>query len=119
MDMSGGDFYQVASRGRPLEALRSAAVFAALWAIGTAWSTAIREIAVLVFPHSDMDAVLAELVAAAITTVIALAVSLVAAHDWKCFSSELPTIQSHGSATSTGETSSRSMHSRRSRGSRR
>ena len=69
-------FEERAVRGDAGGALRSAAIYGALWAIGSSWSTAIREIARLVLPEDTMDAVLAELAAAGIVTVVGLGIAL-------------------------------------------
>ena len=79
------EFYEVAARGDALGALKSGAVFGALWAIGSSWSTAIRQIAVIMFPSDTMDKVIAELLAASATTLIGIAIALLAARNWaKC-----------------------------------
>ena len=69
-------FEERAVRGDAGGALRSAAIYGALWAIGSSWSTAIREIARLVLPEDTMDAVLAELAAAGFVTVVGLGVAM-------------------------------------------
>jgi hypothetical protein len=76
-------FHDQASRGEVIEALKVATSYTSLWAIGTAWSTAIRAIVLQLFPHDDMDVVLAELSAAALTTCLALGVAIVVARP--CF----------------------------------
>ena len=78
------EFYEIAARGDAIGALKSGAVFGALWAIGTAWSTAIRQISVMIFPSDTMDAVIAELLAATTTTVIGITIAMVAARKWGC-----------------------------------
>lgn len=75
-------FEESAARGDALGTLRYAAVFASLWAIGNAWSSAIRETTRAVLPDDTLDVVLAELLAAALTTVFGISISLVAARKW-------------------------------------
>lgn len=76
------DFYEQTARGDALGALSTAASFSALWAIGSAWSTAVRAISLQLFPHETMDIVVAEILAAAITTFVGLAIALVSARAW-------------------------------------
>ena len=75
-------FQDHVARGDAASALRSAAVYGSLWAIGAAWSSAIREITRAVFPGEGMDAAFAEAVAAGISTVFGLAIAFAAA--WPC-----------------------------------
>jgi hypothetical protein len=70
-------FDEYTSRGDTWGALRSAATFSALWAIGASWSTAIRAIALELFPHESMDVVWVELAAAGTTTVFGLTISFI------------------------------------------
>lgn len=69
-------------RGDAIGALKAATVNGALWAIGSSWATAIREIARLVLPEETMDAVFAEALAAGITTVLGVCIALAAARTW-------------------------------------
>lgn len=69
------DFQSEVDRGNPFGALRHAAIFAVLWAIGTSWSTAIREIAVLLVGEDTFDVVLAELFAAGVTTILGIGIA--------------------------------------------
>jgi hypothetical protein len=69
-------FEERAVRGDAGGALRSAAIYGALWAIGSSWSTAIREIVRLVLPEDTMDAVLAEFAAAGLVTAVGMGVAL-------------------------------------------
>ena len=71
------DFTQSVQRGDALSALRMASVNGALWAIGSSWSNAIREIARVIVPlRASDDIVLAEILAAAVVTFIGLGISL-------------------------------------------
>ena len=58
-------------------ALTSAAATGTLWAIGLSWSNAIRGITLAIFPADARDVVVGELVAAAITTALGVAVAFV------------------------------------------
>ena len=82
-----GTFYEQTARGDALGALATAASFSALWAIGSAWSNAIRAISLQLFPHETMDIVLAEVSAAIVTTFLGLAIALTISRSWKCCSS--------------------------------
>ena len=72
-------FHEQTQRGDAFGALASAASFSALWAIGAAWSTAIRAISLELFPHASLDVVFAELVAALITTGVGISIALLLA----------------------------------------
>ena len=77
-------FHDAASRRDPVGMLRQAALYASLWAIGSSWSVAIREIVTAIVPTVDDDdgdenewrVVLAELGAAATTTLLAICATL-------------------------------------------
>lgn len=47
-----------------------------LFSIGTSWSTAIRQVSRLVLPEDTADAVLAELLAATLTTALGVGIAL-------------------------------------------
>lgn len=72
-------FEDQARRGDVAGALRSAAIYGSLWAIGSAWSTGIRAIALLVLPEDTMDAVVAELAALGLVTLLGMGISFLAA----------------------------------------
>lgn len=76
------DFHSHVHSGNALSALQTAGVYGALWAIGSAWSTAIRQISVTLFPTDHMDVVVAEIVAATITTILGVGVSMLIARNW-------------------------------------
>lgn len=59
-------------------AVSTAAVYGALWAIGSSWSTAIREVTRLLLPEDTLDAVAAEVVAATLVTFIGVGVAFLA-----------------------------------------
>ena len=64
--------YQAAAlEGDATGVLREAVLHASLWAIGSSWALAIREAVTASFPDTG-DAVVAELLAAAVTTAFAL-----------------------------------------------
>lgn len=77
-------FHEQAARGDAVGALQAAASYAALWAIGSAWSTAIRAISLELFPHATMEVVVAELSAATITTLLAMGLALLASRSTRC-----------------------------------
>lgn len=70
------EFYELAARGDALGACKTAATYAALWAIGSSWATAIRSIALILFPPDERDVVIAELVSASIVTVAGILISI-------------------------------------------
>lgn len=75
-------FHDEVRNGNALAALKASTVSGALWAIALSWATAIREISRLVLPEDTMEAVLAEMVAAGITTALGLGIALLVARDW-------------------------------------
>jgi hypothetical protein len=75
-------FSEYAARGNALGALRSSILTGTLWAIGIAWANAIREITRAVLPQDTLDVVLAELLAAGITTLLGVGVALLTARQW-------------------------------------
>ena len=65
--------------GNTLGSLRSAILTGSLWAIGSAWALSIREIVVIILPVDVKSiGVFAELSAATITTLVGVAISLLA-----------------------------------------
>ena len=75
-------FHDEVRNGNALAALKASTVSGALWAIALSWATAIREISRLILPEDTMEAVLAEVVAAAITTVLGVSIALLVARNW-------------------------------------
>ena len=75
-------FQEQVARGSAVGALRTGAVYGALWAIGSSWSNAIREIARILFPEEDMDAIFAEIIATGLVTLMGIGIALLAAQDW-------------------------------------
>ena len=71
-----------ASRGNALGALRMALINGALWASAISWSNAIHEVTRTVLPEGTMNVVLAELLAASITTFFGVTISLLVARRW-------------------------------------
>lgn len=69
-------FEERAKRGDPLGAFRYAAVAGSLWAIGSSWSTAIRQIAIRLFPQDTVDVVVAELISALLTTGLGVTIAI-------------------------------------------
>lgn len=68
-------FEQRARNRDAVGAVSTAAVYGALWAIGSSWSTAIREVTRLLLPEDTLDAVVAEVVAAALVTIFGVGVA--------------------------------------------
>lgn len=83
-------YVESARRGEVITATRFAILNGSLWAIGLAWSTAIRSIVITLIPSDTRDVVLGELLAALITT--ALAVGLSVLISWKCCRPEPTTV---------------------------
>lgn len=75
-------YIESAGRGEVVNATRYAVLNGSLWAIGLAWSTAIRSIVTTILPTGTRDVVVGELLAAIITT--AFAVGLSVAVSWNC-----------------------------------
>ena len=71
-------FQERARSGDPLGAFRYAAVAGSLWAIGSSWSTAIRQVAITLFPSDTVEVVVAELISALLTTALGIAIAIVA-----------------------------------------
>ena len=70
-------YQEAALEGDATGVLREAVLHASLWAIGSSWAVAIREGVTSAFPDAG-DAVVAELLAAALTTAIALGATFAA-----------------------------------------
>lgn len=71
-------YVQSALDGNVAGMLRFAILSGSLWAVGSAWSTAIRAVVLELLPDSLGSAVGAELLAAACTTALAVGVSYAA-----------------------------------------
>lgn len=69
-------YIESAGRGEIVSTTRYAILNGTLWAIGLAWSTAIRSIVITLIPSDTRDIVLGELLAAVITTVLAVGLSV-------------------------------------------
>lgn len=67
-------------QGNVTDVLQRAILYGTLWAIGSAWSTAIRESAIAILPNTNEEniVVLMELGAATLTTVIAVGIAFIA-----------------------------------------
>lgn len=72
-------YAQSATDGNFVGMMRFAVLNGALWAIGSSWSTAIRSVTLEMIPSELLDVQVSEILAATITTLIALAVSYVTA----------------------------------------
>lgn len=57
-------------------AIRFATINGALWAIGSSWSNAIRETTRALLPNDTIDVVLAEMMAATLTTVLGITIAI-------------------------------------------
>lgn len=78
-------FHQSAERGDFVTTLSYASLNGALWAVGSAWATAIREIMVVLIPRTDDNlVVLTELGSASIVTVSAASVAILIMKTWSC-----------------------------------
>ena len=69
-------FQERAERGDPFGAFQYAAVAGSLWAIGSSWSTAIRQIVRTLLPEDTMDIVIAEVVSALATTGLGISIAI-------------------------------------------
>ena len=76
-------FHQNAAQEDVLNTVRSALIYGALWAIGSAWSTAIRGVAVSLLPPDSSNSIWAELGAATLVTVFGVFISVLASYNWK------------------------------------
>ena len=85
-------FHESAEQGDILNSLRIAIVYGALWAIGSSWSTAIRETVLTFVPNDSDNRAFAELGAAAITTIFGVSVAVVATRNCikMCTQKEIP-----------------------------
>lgn len=94
-------FAESARQGDVANVFKLAVINGALWAVGIAWSTAIREIALIVLPEDTPDAVLAELLAAGVVSVLGVTVALAAGRTW-CRSATLASSSSAPAAPARG-----------------
>ena len=69
-------FYEFVNEGNALGALRLAAINGALWAVGSAWATGTREVALTIVPDDRVDKIIAELFATFLVTVFGVSVAL-------------------------------------------
>lgn len=76
-------FHESTSKGDVILSLKTGIVYGALWAIGSSWSVAIREVVLLLVPENSDNQVLAELGAALLTTTFGVATALLANLDCK------------------------------------
>lgn len=74
-------FQQSAENADIVSLFRIAIIYGSLWAIGSSWSTAIREIVMTLVPNDTDERVWAELGAAAITTFIGIGVAVLSTRD--------------------------------------
>lgn len=75
-------YFESARRGEIVSTTRYAILNGSLWAIGLSWSTAIRSIVITLIPSDTRDIVLGEFLAAVITTVVAVGISV--GISWRC-----------------------------------
>ena len=71
-------FHESAEKGDLVNSFRIAFVYGALWAIGSSWSLAIRAVVVSMVSGGPNKLVLAEMGAAAITTVVGVGIAVLA-----------------------------------------
>ena len=69
-------FYDFVNEGNALGALRLAAINGALWAVGSAWATGTREIALTLVPDDRVDKIVAELLATLLVTIFGVSTAL-------------------------------------------
>ena len=74
-------YVESARRGEVLSTVRYAILNGSLWAIGISWSTAIRAVVAALLPDDTRDVIFGELLAAGITTVFAVGLSMAVAYD--------------------------------------
>lgn len=77
-------FEDQARQGNPIGAFRTALSYASLWAIGSSFSNSIHEISRLLFSDSELDIILAELLATGVTTVLGVTIAILALRDYGC-----------------------------------
>ena len=75
-------FLDSAENGNVGDVLKHGIVNGALWAIGVAWATGIREIALIILPTDSFSKVIGELVAMLIVTIISTFVAVIVAYNW-------------------------------------
>ena len=69
-----------------MSAIQTAVVYGSLWAIGTSWSTAIREMVLVALPNNGTSSnVAGEFLAAVLTTFLAILISTFAVRTTMCF----------------------------------
>ena len=83
-------FEESAKSGSLIDTFRFAAVAGSLWAVGSSWALAIRQIVLEIMPADSGNVVLAELGAAAITTVFGVGIAVLAARYCKCHKRKAP-----------------------------
>jgi hypothetical protein len=83
-------YEQSTVQGDVLQSFRTAIVYGTLWAIGSSWATAIREVVLLLVPEDDSNRALAELGSAGLTTVFGITLAILATRTW-CAPKKTPT----------------------------
>ena len=76
------NYTESATRGEIALTTRYAILTGALWAVGSSWSTAIRSVVLQLIPDDTHDIVVGEILAAFLTTIIAVGLSLVVGRKW-------------------------------------
>ena len=85
-------YQEAAQRGDAIGVVRQAILFASLWSLGSSWVIAIRQVVMTIIPeHDNGNVVVAELMAALITTLIALGATFVATR--RCFTSSVSSVE--------------------------
>lgn len=82
--MSTAIYVAAARDNRTMILLQQAAIYASLWAIGSSWSTTIREIALTLVNEQKADVIAAELGASIITTTIGITVTILVSRPRIC-----------------------------------
>lgn len=77
-------FEDHARDGNPLGALRTAIAYGSLWAIGSSFANSIHEITRVLFSDSEMDIIIAEVLATGLTTAFGVTIAVLALRDYQC-----------------------------------
>ena len=83
-------YEQSVQNGEIVQSFRNAIVYASLWAIAASWANAVRGIAILIVPQEEFDIVIAEILAAVVTTAIGVTIAYLSCLD--CCSFRLPCV---------------------------
>ena len=70
-------YIESAHNGEIVNTSRYAIINGSLWAVGISWSTAIRAIVITIIPKDTREVIIGEILAAAITTCLAVAIAII------------------------------------------